>query len=262
VSVRNLDKIFKPQRIAVIGASDERQKVGWTVLRNLIGAGFGGVVYPINAKREAVQGIQAHPHVSALPNPVDLAIICTPAPTVPGLIRECGEAGILGIVILSAGFRETGPAGHALEEQIRQEWCRFDGMRIIGPNCLGIIAPHMRLNASFAADAPQAGHIGLISQSGALCTSLLDWAAKQNVGFSYFVSIGNMLDVSFGDLIDYFGEDPATKSAIMYVETVSEARSFMSAARAFSRTKPLVAYKAGRFAESAHAVFDECVSVM
>lgn len=253
VSVRNLDKIFKPQRIAVIGASEVRSKVGWTVLRNLIGAGFGGVVYPINAKREAVQGIQAHPHVSALPNRVDLAIICTPASTVPGLIRECGEAGIMGIVILSAGFRETGPAGQVLENQIREEWRRFDGMRIIGPNCLGIIAPHVRLNASFAADAPQAGHIALISQSGALCTSLLDWAAKQNVGFSYFVSIGNMLDVGFGDLIDYFGEDPATKSAILYVESVTEARGFMSAARAFSRTKPLVAYKAGRFAESAHA---------
>jgi acetyltransferase len=200
-----------------------------------------------------VQGIQAHPHVGALPRPVDLAVICTPAPTVPGLIRQCGEAGILGLVILSAGFRETGSAGHDLEEEIRREWRRFDGMRIIGPNCLGIIAPHIRLNASFAADMPQPGHIGLISQSGALCTSLLDWAARQNVGFSYFVSIGNMLDVSFGDLIDYFGEDPATKSAIMYVETVSEARGFMSAARAFSRTKPLVAYKAGRFAESAHA---------
>jgi acetyltransferase len=253
VSVRNLDKIFKPQRIAVIGASDERPKVGWTVLRNLIGAGFGGVVYPINPRREAVQGIQAHPQVGVLPKPVDLAIICTPAPTVPGLIRECGDAGIAGIVILSAGFRETGAEGKALEEQLRQEWSQFDGMRIIGPNCLGIIAPHVRLNASFAADAPPAGHIGLVSQSGALCTSLLDWAVKQNVGFSYFVSIGNMLDVSFGDLIDYFGEDPSTKSAIMYIETVSEARSFMSAARAFSRTKPLVAYKAGRFAESAHA---------
>ena len=253
VSVRNLDKIFKPQRIAVIGASDERPKVGWTVLRNLIGAGFGGVVYPVNCRREAVQGIAAYPNVAALPNPADLAIICTPGATVPALIRECGEAGILGLVILSAGFRETGETGRALEEQMRDEWRKFDGMRIIGPNCLGVIAPHVRLNASFAADAPRAGHIALVSQSGALCTSLLDWAAKQNVGFSHFVSIGNMLDVSFGDLIDYFGEDPATKSAILYIESISGTRDFMSAARAFSRTKPLVAYKAGRFAESAHA---------
>jgi acetyltransferase len=253
MSIRNLDRIFKPQRIAVIGASDERPKVGWTVLRNLIGAGFGGVVYPVNSKREAVQGIQAHPNVAALPRPADLAVICTPAPTVPGLIRECGEAGIMGIVILTAGFRETGSAGRQIEEQIRAESRKFDGMRIIGPNCLGVIAPHVQLNASFAADSPAPGHIALISQSGALCTSLLDWAAKHNVGFSYFVSIGNMLDVSFGDLIDYFGEDPATKSAILYVESIPAARSFMSAARAFSRTKPLVAYKAGRFAESAHA---------
>jgi acetyltransferase len=253
MSVRNLDKIFKPQRIAVIGASDEAPKVGWTVLRNLITAGFGGVVYPVNAKREAVQGIQAYPHVKGLPRPADLAVICTPAPTVPGLIRECGEAGIEGVVILSAGFRETGAAGRVFEEQLLEEWRKFDGMRIIGPNCLGIMAPHIKLNASFAADAPLPGHIALISQSGALCTSLLDWAGKQNIGFSHFVSIGNMLDVGFGDLIDYFGEDPATKSAILYVESISGARDFMSAARAFSRTKPLVAYKAGRFAESAHA---------
>lgn len=253
MSVRNLDKIFKPERIAVIGASDERPKVGWTVLRNLIGAGFGGALYPVNSRRKVVQGIQAYPHVGALPCPADLAVICTPAASVPGLIRECGEAGIRGIIILSAGFREMGELGRALEEQMREEWRKFDGLRIIGPNCLGIIAPHVKLNASFAADAPQSGHIALISQSGALCTSLLDWAAKQNVGFSYFVSVGNMLDVGFGDLIDYFGEDPATKSAILYVESISGARDFMSAARAFSRTKPLVAYKAGRFAESAHA---------
>jgi len=253
MSVRNLDKIFKPQRIAVIGASDQAPKVGWTVLHNLIGSGFGGVVYPVNSKREAVQGIQAYPHVRALPKPADLAVICTPASTVPGLIRECGEAGIDGVVILSAGFRETGAAGREFEQQLLEEWRKFDGMRIIGPNCLGILAPHMGLNASFAADAPLAGHIALISQSGALCTSLLDWAGKQNIGFSYFVSIGNMLDVSCGDLIDYFGEDPTTKSAIMYVESITGARDFMSAARAFSRTKPLVAYKAGRFAESAHA---------
>src|SRR5262249_19008023 len=160
-----------------------------------------GVVYPVNARREAVQGIQAYPHVGALPRPADLAVICTPAPTVPGLIHECGEAGIMGVVILTAGFRETGSAGREIEEQIRAEWRKFDGMRIIGPNCLGVIAPHVQLNASFAADSPAAGQVALISQSGALCTSLLDWAAKQNVGFSYFVSIGNMLDVSFGDLI-------------------------------------------------------------
>lgn len=253
MSVRNLDKIFKPERIAVIGASDERPKVGWTVLRNLVGTGFRGTIYPVNARRKVVQGIDAYPHVGALPCPADLAVICTPAATVPGLIRECGEAGIRGIIILSAGFREMGEQGRALEEQMREEWRKFDGLRIIGPNCLGIIAPHVKLNASFAADAPQSGHIALISQSGALCTSLLDWAAKQRVGFSYFVSVGNMLDVGFGDLIDYFGEDPATKSAILYVESISGARDFMSAARAFSRTKPLVAYKAGRFAESAHA---------
>jgi len=253
MSVRNLDKIFQPHRVAVVGASDDRSKVGYTVLRNLIGAGYKGVVYPVNARRESVQGIAAYPRISQLPRVPDLVVICTPAVTLPGLIRECGEAGVLGLVILSAGFREAGAAGLALEQQMRDEWRKFDGMRIIGPNCLGIISPHNGLNASFAADSPQAGQVALISQSGALCTSLLDWAAQQNIGFSHFVSIGNMLDVGFGDLIDYFGEDPRTKSIILYVESITDARGFMSAARAFSRTKPIVAYKAGRFSESAHA---------
>ncbi|MGQ0635105.1 MAG: bifunctional acetate--CoA ligase family protein/GNAT family N-acetyltransferase [Planctomycetaceae bacterium] len=253
MSVRNLDKIFNPQRIAVVGASDEPGKVGFTLLRNVIGAGYNGVVYPINPHREAVQGIHAYPTIAALPRVPDLAIICTPAKTVPGLIRECGEAGVLGVVILSAGFREAGEQGRELELQMREEWRQFDGLRIIGPNCLGVMAPHVPLNASFAADAPQPGRIALISQSGALCTSLLDWAAQQNIGFSHFVSIGNMLDVGFGDLIDYFGEDPHTQSIILYVESISDARGFMSAARSFARTKPIVAYKAGRFAESAQA---------
>jgi acetyltransferase len=253
MSIRHLDKIFKPQRVAVIGASDDRTKVGYNVLRNLIGAGFGGVVYPINARREAVQGIQAYPNIGALPRPPDLAIVCTPATGVPELVRECGEAGVRGMVIVSAGFREAGPEGRALEERVLIERNRFDDLRIIGPNCLGVIAPHVGLNASFAADMPERGHIALISQSGALCTSLLDWAGQQKIGFSSFVSVGNMLDVGFGDLIDYFGADPGTKSIILYVESLTNVREFMSAARAFSRNKPIVAYKAGRFTESAKA---------
>ena len=253
MSIRNLDKIFQPKRIAVVGASDDRSKVGGTVLRNLISTGFTGVVYPVNSQREAVSGILAYPRISALPRVPDLVIICTPAHTVAGLVRECGEMGVGGIVVLTAGFRETGPEGKALEEQIALESKKFPDLRIIGPNCLGIIAPHSRVNASFAADTPKAGDIALISQSGALCTSLLDWAMQQKIGFSHFVSVGNMLDVGFGDLIDYFAEDPHTKSIILYVESISDARGFVSAARSFSRSKPIVAYKAGRFSESAHA---------
>jgi acetyltransferase len=239
--------------VAVIGASDTPTSVGYTVLRNLVGSGFPGVVYPVNPKREAVQGIHAYKEIKSLPHVADLAVICTAAPTVPAIIRDLGEAGTQGVVIISAGFREIGAEGRQLEELIRQEQRKFPGMRILGPNCLGIMVPSIHLNASFAAATPGPGHIGFISQSGALCTSVLDWAIDQGVGFSYFVSVGNTLDVDMGDLIDYFGSATATRSIILYIESITEAREFLSAARAFARTKPIVGYKAGRFAESAQA---------
>jgi acetyltransferase len=253
VDVHGLDKIFKPQRIALFGANENPKGVGCTVLRNLVGSGFRGVVYPVHPSLEAVQGIHCYPDVGSLPRTPDLAVICSGAATVPELVRQCGEAGILGMVIISAGFRETGPEGMGLERQIREEARRFDGMRIIGPNCLGIIVPHLALNVSFATGMPKPGHVAFISQSGALCTSVLDWAADENVGFSYFVSIGNTLDVDFADLIDYFGEEEETRSILLYVESLTSARKFMTAARAFARQKPIVAYKAGRFPESARA---------
>ena len=184
MSILNLDKIFHPHRVAVIGASDSPNSVGFTVLRNLIGSGFRGVVYPVNMRRESVQGIEAHKDIPSLPHPPDLAVICTPAPTVPGLVRACGEAGTRGIVIISAGFREIGEEGRNLEQQVLEERSKFDGMRILGPNCLGIIVPGISLNASFAPATPAKGHIGFISQSGALCTSVLDWAIDEGVGFS------------------------------------------------------------------------------
>ena len=253
MSIRNLDKIFKPERVAVIGASADPTKVGHTVLRNLIGSGFQGVVYPVNPKRETVQGVQAYPDIDSLPKTPDLAVICTPGKTVPAIVRQCGEAGILGLIIVTAGFSEVDEEGKEGEDEIRAAAAEFDGMRIIGPNCLGIIVPGLKLNASFAGAMPQSGEVAFISQSGALCTAVLDLALEQNVGFSHFVSIGNMLDVSFADLIDYFGESTDSHSIIVYIESITEAREFMSAARAFARTKPIVAYKAGRFAESAGA---------
>lgn len=253
MSINNLDRIFEPRRIAVIGASDQAAKVGHRVLRNLVGSGYEGTVYPVNSRREAVQGIQAYPEVGELPRVPDLAIVCTPGRTVPNLVRECGEAGIHGMVILSAGFSEVGEEGRKLQEQIRVAAADFPESRIIGPNCLGFIVPGLSLNASFAAATPKPGNVAFISQSGALCTAILDQAIEQEMGFSHFVSIGNMIDVDFADLIDYFGEQEETHSIILYVESIPRAREFMSAARAFARTKPIVAYKAGRYAESAEA---------
>jgi acetyltransferase len=223
------------------------------VLRNLQGGGFPGGIYPINPKHQAIEGLSCYPSIAAAPEATDLAIVCTPAPTVPAIVGQCGATGTRGLIILSAGFRETGSAGAALEEAVRAEAQRYPGLRIIGPNCLGVLAPHAGLNASFAADMPAKGHVAFISQSGALCTSVLDWAMQEEIGFSYFVSLGNMLDVGVADLIDYFALDPRTSAIVLYVESLTNARQFLSAARAFTREKPIIAYKAGRFAESAKA---------
>jgi acetyltransferase len=253
MSTINLDKIFAPTRIAVVGASNDPAGVGYTILRNLIGSGFAGVIYPVNPTKEAVQGIQAYADVKSLPRPADLAVICTPAKTVPAIIGQCGEMGIMGIIIISAGFGEIGAEGKAHEREVKAQAARFPGMRILGPNCLGIIVPSLNMNVSFATAVAAAGSVAVISQSGALCTSLLDWAQEEGIGFSYFVSIGNMVDIEFADLIDYFGGDPKTASIILYIESVRSVREFMSAARAFSKTRPIVAFKSGRFAESAKA---------
>jgi acetyltransferase len=249
----NLSKIFQPQSIAIIGASDTPGSVGRTVLENLKQGKFAGPLYPINPKYSSVQQLAAYPSVEVVPSVPDLAIIATPATTVPALINECGDAGIRGLVILSAGFREVGTAGEELEATVAQQLARFPEMRAIGPNCLGVLVPGSHLNASFAAGMTKPGRVAFISQSGALCTSILDWSLAEGIGFSYFVSIGNALNVKVGDLIDYLAEDPTTDSIVLYLESVTEARRFMSAARAFTRTKPIVVYKAGRFAESAQA---------
>lgn len=253
MSVRNLDKVFRPRSVAVIGASHTPQAIGATVMHNLKDGGFTGPVYPVNPKYKRVANSTCYAEVSKLPEVPDLAVVCTPAATVPDVVRQCGEKGIRALIILSAGFRETGAKGEALERAVLEAARRFDGMRIVGPNCLGVMSPHANLNASFANGTPSKGHIAFLSQSGALCTAVLDWALKEKIGFSYFVSIGNTLDVGIGDLIDFFANDSYTESIILYVESITEAREFMSAARAFARKKPIIAYKAGRFAESAEA---------
>lgn len=253
MAIKKLNSIFKPKRIALIGVSDNPNSVGGITLRNLVGGGFNGVVYPVNPKREAVFGIPCYPDVKSLPKTPDLAVIMTAAKFVPGIIKECGDAGIHGVIIMSAGFKESGEEGRLLEDQVKTEKAKFPDMRVIGPNCLGILVPGLNMNVSFANGMPKKGHVAFISQSGALCTSVLDWAYDSNIGFSYFVSIGNSMDVNFGDLIDYFGQDPNTKSIVLYVESLANARTFMSAARAFSRGKPIIVYKSGRFPESAAA---------
>lgn len=251
--IQNLNKIFEPASVAVIGASDVPGKVGYTVLRNLQEHGYAGAVHPINAKSAHVQRLPAVPRVADLPAAPDLAVICTPAPTVAGLVRECGACGTRGVIILSAGFREVGAEGRRLEDDVRRSAAEFPGLRIIGPNCLGILVPRLQLSASFAEGMPPAGNVAFVSQSGALCTAVLDWARSERIGFSCFVSVGNMLDVALDDVLDYLAVDPHTRAVILYVESISEAREFMSAARAFSFEKPLIAYKAGRFAASAKA---------
>ncbi|MCD4773871.1 MAG: bifunctional acetate--CoA ligase family protein/GNAT family N-acetyltransferase [Bacteroidales bacterium] len=253
MSIKKLNSIFRPKRIALIGASNDLNSVGGTTLKNLVVGGFNGVVYPVNPKREAVLGIQCYPNVYSLPKIPDLAVITTNAKLVPQLIRECGEVGINGIIIMSAGFREIGEEGKKQEDIIMEEISKFPDMRVIGPNCMGIIVPGLNMNVSFASEVPKKGHVAFISQSGALGASILDWAAEENIGFSNFVSIGNCMDVSFGDLIDYFGQDPRTKTIILYVESITHARHFMTAARAFARKKPIIVYKSGRFPESAAA---------
>jgi acetyltransferase len=251
VNIHNLDSIFKPKRIAILGISPNPQSVGGRILSNLVTGGFKGVVYPVNPTLEAVMGIQCYPNMQALPNQPDLAIICSDPLEVPNLLQQSGEAGIMGIIVVSAGFKEAGEAGKELEHKVEAILKSFPGMRVMGPNCLGYISPANKLNVSFGNGMPKKGNIAFVSQSGALTTSILDWAIEQKIGFSYLVSIGNTLDVGFGDLIDYLGEDEDTKCIILYIESISDARQFMTASRAFARSKPIIAYKAGRFPESA-----------
>ena len=252
MSTRNLDKLFDPKSIAVIGASNKKGSVGYILLRNLIGAEYQGVVYPVNVSAQSVQGIQAYASISQVPRKIDLAIIAVPAKNVPQTMRECGEAGVAGAVVVSSGFKEVGKEGKRLEDDVKSIAESY-GVRIVGPNCLGYIRPAMNLNATFAHVIPPAGRVAFFSQSGALGTAILDWAAANNIGFSAFVSVGSMSDVDFGDLIDYFGADAHTSSIILYIESITDARKFMSAARHFAKSKPIIVVKSGRTARSALA---------
>jgi len=245
---RPLQDFFAPSSVAVIGATEAPRSAGRSVIENL--ASFTGAVHLINPKHATVFGRKAYPSIASAPSPVDLAIIVTPAATVPGIVAECAAARVPAAIIISAGFKEIGERGRELEQEI----LRAKGpMRIIGPNCLGLMAPLAGLNATFAAAIAKPGSIGFISQSGALCTAILDWSLREMVGFSAFVSTGSMLDVGWGDLIDYLGDDPHTRAILMYMESVGEARAFLSAAREVALTKPIIVMKAGKSDQAARA---------
>ncbi|GAB6095818.1 bifunctional acetate--CoA ligase family protein/GNAT family N-acetyltransferase [Desulfatiferula olefinivorans] len=254
MGIEYMDKIFKPRSVAVVGASNREGSVGYAIYRNLIQGGYEGPIYPVNARHRSVWNETAFESVSDIGRPVDLAVIVTPIATVPQIIRECGEAGVGGAVIISAGGKETGESGLQIEAQIRRE-AKNRNIRVIGPNCLGIYAAEHHLNANFAGHNPIAGKMAFISQSGAICTSVLDLGAKEHMGFRYFVSLGSMLDVEFGDMIDYVGADPEVSSIVMYIENLNRFRNFMSAARAVARVKPIIVFKAGRTRAGARAAF-------
>ncbi|MBN9662774.1 MAG: bifunctional acetate--CoA ligase family protein/GNAT family N-acetyltransferase [Acidobacteria bacterium] len=247
-----LDPFFRPKNIAVIGATENPGSVGRTTLWNLISTPFGGAVFPVNPKRDSVLGIKSYKSVKEIPAEVDLAVIVTQSKLIPGLVAECGEIGVKSAVVISAGFKEAGPEGQELERQLLAN-ARAAGIRIIGPNCLGIMVPPSGVNATFAAGMARTGSVGFLSQSGALCTAVLDWSLKEQVGFSAFMSLGSMSDVGWGDLIYYLGNDPKTRSILIYMESVGDARSFLSAAREVAYTKPIIVIKAGRTAAGSKA---------
>ena len=245
MSIHNLERIFKPNSLAIIGASERPGSIGDSLMKNVLTGGYEGKVFPVNPKTGVIHGLPACASVKDIDQSVDLAIIATPILKVPSIIRECVHAKVAGAVVLSAGGKEIGKKGLEVEAKIKEE-ARKGDLRIIGPNCMGIISTEPGLNASFGSLMPLAGKMAFVSQSGAICAAILDLSMREGIGFSHFVSIGSMLDVDFGDLINYLGEDPGVKSIVLYVESLTNVRKFMGAARAISRVKPIVVLKSGR----------------
>ena len=252
MSIANMESIFNPGSVALVGATDREGSIGSVILQNLIVSGYEGRVFPVNPGRDEVHGYKAYGSVADIDEHVDLAIIATPIHTVPHIIDQCSKAKIEGGIIISAGGKETGAHGRALERDILEQ-ANHSGLRLIGPNCLGVISMKAKLNASFAHYMPEAGRMAFVSQSGAICASILDMAVKEHIGFSYMVSLGSTLDVDFGDMIDYLGCDPDVSAIVMYIESLTQIRKFMSAARAVSRIKPIIVFKAGRSQAGAKA---------
>ena len=253
MSILNLDSLFKPASVALIGASSKTASVGAVLARNLFGAGFKGPILPVNPKHRVIQGVWSYPSIDELPAVPDLAVIATPAPQIPTIIEALGAAGTRAAVVISAGFGEGSvSSGHALQQALLDAGKPY-GMRIVGPNCLGVLVPGSGLNASFAQSTPLPGHLAFVTQSGAIVTSILDWAMPRGIGFSHLVSLGDKADVDFGDMLDYLANDRSARAILLYVEAISDARKFMSAARAAARVKPVIVVKSGRFERSAQA---------
>src|SRR5574341_1200730 len=240
-----LTPLFEPASVAVIGATERAGSVGAVLVRNMLEAKYGGALYGVNPKYKSVFGAPCFPAVGKLPQRVDLAVIATPARTVPGVIEQCGVAGVHAAVVLSAGFSETGPEGAKLERAMLEN-ARRHKLRLVGPNCLGLMRPEMGFNATFARGGALPGSLGLVAQSGAVCTAMLDWARPNKVGFSSVVSLGGSTDVGFGEIVDFLLADPRTEHILLYIEGVRNARRFVSALRAAARVKPVIVMKVGR----------------
>ena len=253
LSVRNLDSLFKPRSVALIGASRKARSVGKVLAQNLFHSGFEGPVMPVNPKHDAIEGVLAYKTVKDLPFPPDLAVIATPPDTVAEIVRELGDIGTRAAIVITAGFGEGGKEEGAARRQAVLDAARPHTMRLVGPNCVGVMLPGLGLNASFSHIAPQTGDLAFVTQSGAMVTAMLDWATPRGIGFSHVVSLGDMADVDFGDMLDYLGSDPHTRAILLYAEAITDARKFMSAARHAARTKPVIVIKGGRHVEGAKA---------
>jgi acetyltransferase len=246
MTIRNLDRLLRPASLAVIGASDRPSSVGAVVMRNLAEAGFAGTVMPVNPKHDTIAGLRSYAEIADLPVVPDLAVICTPPETVPGIIDALGRRGTRAAIVITAGLTHAKLADGRSLQQAMFDVARPYLLRVLGPNCVGLLVPGIGLNASFAHTGAKDGSIAFVSQSGALCTIVLDWANSENIGFSHFISLGDAADVDFGDVIDYLAADPHTRAILLYMESVTHARKFLSAARAAARNKPVMAIKAGR----------------
>ncbi|MEO8719177.1 MAG: acetate--CoA ligase family protein, partial [Burkholderiales bacterium] len=247
-----LTPLFEPASVAVIGATERAGAVGAVLIRNMLEAKYRGALFGVNPKHNSVQGVPCFNAIGKVPARVDLAVIATPAASVPEIIEQCGRSGVRAAVVISAGFSEIGPAGAKLERALLEN-ARRHRLRLVGPNCLGLMRPALGLNATFARGAALPGSLGLVAQSGAVCTAMLDWARPNGIGFSSVVSLGGSTDVDFGEIIDYLIEDPATEHILLYIEGVRSARRFVSALRAAARVKPVILQKVGRHPEGSRA---------
>jgi len=245
MSLYNLDKIFQPASIAVVGASEKKESIGRALMENLVKSEFPGDIFAVNPNHDRVGDFKSYPKISDISAAIELAVVAIPLSKAPALMDECVDAGVKSAIIISAGGKETGTEGQKLEAEIMEKAGK-GGLRIIGPNSMGVICPANHLNASFAAHSASDGNLAFISQSGAICSAMLDLSLKENMGYRYFISIGSMLDVDFGDLIDYVGSDSRVKSVLLYIESLKNFRKFMSATRAVSRMKPVIILKSGR----------------